>query len=228
MSLSQKIKAHRQAAGLTQEQVAEAVGVSRQAVAKWERGLSAPSTENLVKLCEAFGIGLDELVQKEPASPENARALYELWKQDRQAAKKACIAKWKKRLLWALGTLAAYGLVYLVGRIVGGDMKNSTFLGWLTGWQNKYYLPGWLQTSNLFLISALLSAALSLFGKTRAALASFAGFCLGILLGEALGVYPPGIPYGHGHYGWAIWGGIFLASLIAGGIWQWIYNKKSG
>ena len=45
MSLGERIKALRRRAGLSQEQVAEQVGVSRQAVAKWEAGQSAPSTE---------------------------------------------------------------------------------------------------------------------------------------------------------------------------------------
>ena len=42
MTLAERIKARRAAAGLSQEKVAEAVGVSRQAVAKWESGQSAP------------------------------------------------------------------------------------------------------------------------------------------------------------------------------------------
>ena len=50
MTLSERIRQCRQQAGLSQEQVAELVGVSRQAVAKWEAGTSAPSTENLLRL----------------------------------------------------------------------------------------------------------------------------------------------------------------------------------
>ena len=50
MELHDRIKQCRQNVGLTQEQVAEAMNVSRQAVTKWENGKSAPSTENLFKL----------------------------------------------------------------------------------------------------------------------------------------------------------------------------------
>ena len=52
MSLGEKIKACRQNAGMSQEKVAELVGVSRQAVTKWEANQSAPNTENLFKLAE--------------------------------------------------------------------------------------------------------------------------------------------------------------------------------
>lgn len=52
MTLGEKIKACRQAAGMSQEKVAELVGVSRQAVTKWEANQSAPNTENLFKLAE--------------------------------------------------------------------------------------------------------------------------------------------------------------------------------
>ena len=50
MSLGEKIKACRQNAGMSQEKVAELVGVSRQAVTKWEANQSAPNTENMFKL----------------------------------------------------------------------------------------------------------------------------------------------------------------------------------
>ena len=56
MSLGERIKEQRKSSGLSQEKVAEFVGVSRQAVTKWETGQSAPSTENLFKLAEIFGI----------------------------------------------------------------------------------------------------------------------------------------------------------------------------
>ena len=45
-SLGEALKAHRQNCGMTQEYVAEALGVSRQAVSKWETGAAEPSTSN--------------------------------------------------------------------------------------------------------------------------------------------------------------------------------------
>ena len=62
MSLGERIKEQRKKSGLSQERVAELVGVSRQSVTKWESGQSAPSTENLFKLAEIFGTTVDMLL----------------------------------------------------------------------------------------------------------------------------------------------------------------------
>ncbi len=52
MSLGNRIKEFRQGKRMSQEKVAELVGVSRQAVTKWEADQTAPSTENLFKLAD--------------------------------------------------------------------------------------------------------------------------------------------------------------------------------
>ena len=62
MTLGERIKNQRTRAGLSQERVAELVGVSRQSVTKWESGQSAPSTENLFRLAEIFGTTVDMLL----------------------------------------------------------------------------------------------------------------------------------------------------------------------
>ena len=48
--------------GLTQEELAEALGVSRQAVSKWETGAADPSTSNLLALAKLFGAPAEELL----------------------------------------------------------------------------------------------------------------------------------------------------------------------
>ncbi len=62
MALGERIKKCRQSAGMSQEKVAELVGVSRQAVTKWEANQSAPNTENLFKLAGIFGTTVDLLL----------------------------------------------------------------------------------------------------------------------------------------------------------------------
>lgn len=62
MSIAANIQATRQAAGLTQEQLAEAVGVSRQTVAKWEYGETSPDLEHAAALADALGCTVDALV----------------------------------------------------------------------------------------------------------------------------------------------------------------------
>ena len=49
---------------MTQEFVAEALGVSRQAVSKWESGKSDPSTTNLLALADLFGISAEDLLKE--------------------------------------------------------------------------------------------------------------------------------------------------------------------
>lgn len=63
-SLGQVLKEHRMERGMTQEFVAEALGVSRQAVSKWESGRSDPSTTNLLALAKLFGVPPEELLRE--------------------------------------------------------------------------------------------------------------------------------------------------------------------
>ena len=62
-TLGEALKEHRLRCQMTQEFVAESVGVSRQAVSKWERGDSDPSTSNLLALAKLFGISAEELLR---------------------------------------------------------------------------------------------------------------------------------------------------------------------
>ena len=63
--LSERIYKFRRKSGLSQEQLAEKIGVSRQAISKWESGTSTPELEKLLALSECFQITLDELVKEE-------------------------------------------------------------------------------------------------------------------------------------------------------------------
>ena len=62
-SLGEVLKEHRTRCGMTQEFVAEAMGVSRQAVSKWENGTADPSTSNLLKLAKLYGIAPEDLIR---------------------------------------------------------------------------------------------------------------------------------------------------------------------
>ena len=63
-SLGEILKQHREECKMTQEFVAEAIGVSRQAVSKWENGTSDPSTSNLVAIAKLFNISAEELLNE--------------------------------------------------------------------------------------------------------------------------------------------------------------------
>jgi len=62
MGIAENILATRLSVHMTQEQLAEAAGVSRQTVAKWESGATAPDLEHAAAIAEAFGTTLDALV----------------------------------------------------------------------------------------------------------------------------------------------------------------------
>lgn len=63
-SLAEVLRSHRERCKMTQEFVAEKVGVSRQAVSKWEQGASEPSTTNLVKLARLYGVDPADLLRE--------------------------------------------------------------------------------------------------------------------------------------------------------------------
>jgi transcriptional regulator with XRE-family HTH domain len=63
--LGENIAHYRKERGLSQEKVAEYMGVSRQAVTKWESNISKPSSDNLIKLAKLFEISVDVLLDNE-------------------------------------------------------------------------------------------------------------------------------------------------------------------
>ncbi len=63
-TLGEVLKKHRTDCKMTQEFVAETLGVSRQAVSKWESGASDPSTTNLMALAKLYGVTAEELLRE--------------------------------------------------------------------------------------------------------------------------------------------------------------------
>ena len=64
MSFKNKLQNIRKEKGLSQESIAEKIGISRQAVAKWETGQSYPDIENLILISDMFKISIDKLVKE--------------------------------------------------------------------------------------------------------------------------------------------------------------------
>ena len=71
LAMAQRLVDRRKAAGLSQEALAAQLGVSRQAVSKWERSESSPDTDNLIALAALYGVSLDELLYGEAAGDCN-------------------------------------------------------------------------------------------------------------------------------------------------------------
>ena len=69
MTLGQRISLYRKKLNISQEELGARLGVSRQAVSKWETGTADPSTSNLLALAKLFGVSAEELLR----SVEKAR-----------------------------------------------------------------------------------------------------------------------------------------------------------
>ena len=73
-TLGETLKAHRTRCQMTQEFEAEALGVSRQTVSKWENGSADPSTTNLLALAKLYGVSAEELIRGVEANPAAGKA----------------------------------------------------------------------------------------------------------------------------------------------------------
>ena len=101
MSISERIQQLRKSNGLSQEQLAEKLDVSRQAVSKWESGASVPDVEKIVLISELFGVTTDYLMKDEAPEVCGGEG-----KQSIQGTKKLYIVDVNKRRLSAFDEFA--------------------------------------------------------------------------------------------------------------------------
>lgn len=66
IEIANKLLQLRKEKGLSQEQLAAELGISRQAISKWERAEASPDTDNLIELAKLYGVSLDQLLLHEP------------------------------------------------------------------------------------------------------------------------------------------------------------------
>lgn len=243
MTLGEKIKSLRKGLGMSQEKLAELMGISRQAVAKWENGQSAPSTANLFKLAEilntttaflladddAKDTGTEENTDETKAVLSQAEEFYRVFKAEEERKNKEKKQRIRKNIIWALVVILAYLAVYIIGRLIWCRTNSSlTGLLWASTPEGENsYLYGWLLSSGLFWVSLAISALPALLGKKYFSVITFGGFILGLILGIIFGPNPEGASLGQSHYGWAIWGGIFILSVILGIIFEVLKKHSS-
>lgn len=77
MNLEEQIKNYRKQSGMSQEQMADKIGVSRQAITKWENGTGVPDISNLIAIAELFHVSLDELLLDQKNDKKQSEYLYE-------------------------------------------------------------------------------------------------------------------------------------------------------
>ena len=126
--LQENIKAFRQKKGMTQEELASRLHVVRQTVSKWEKGLSVPDAELLIRLAEVLEVSVAQLLggEAETAMEEKPDAMIEqLSRINEQLAIKNRRAKrlWKI-VAWILGAIAALIILGLVSNVAFFSVVN--------------------------------------------------------------------------------------------------------
>lgn len=112
MEICERLKEARKNTGMTQDQVAEKIMVSRVTVSHWENGKSLPDITSLIGLSDLYQISLDELLKGDPKITEKVK-------------KDAKDLRSNKRLIVTTGILClVVGIIYLTSIFVGGDFKD--------------------------------------------------------------------------------------------------------
>ena len=132
MKLNEKIYDCRKKAGLSQDALAEKIGVSRQAVSKWEIGSAQPELDNIVALAKVFSVTTDWLLtdDPEPVSEEPPESPptknYPAWVDDLPQF----VGRTLKRYGWIVGVyLSVIGAMFTgmgaLGRYIAGKMTSA-------------------------------------------------------------------------------------------------------
>ena len=108
MKIEMQLKDARVQAGLTQEQVAEKIMVTRQTISNWENGKSLPDIVSIMKLSDLYQISIDELLKGDQRMKEKIE-------------KDANAAKENKSVLIATAIITLlFGIVYVISIFTGG------------------------------------------------------------------------------------------------------------
>lgn len=177
MTLGEKIQKLRQQQGLSQDALAEKLGVSRQAVSKWERDEAVPELEKIVKLSEVFGVSLDMLLRDQPPEPPRETPP-ETPPRRRSRVTGLEVLQWGGLLggaaliVWSLPQFLS---VLLVSRVINGAASDA-----VNGAVNEYvFLEGAEVVAPFFQKSAQL-LQLTLIVPTVKVLAGVVLICLGL------------------------------------------------
>ena len=152
MTFGEKLQKLRAQAGLSQDQLAELLDVSRQAVSKWERNEAMPEAEKVVRISRRFGVSTDYLLLEEMGSPT-------------QRPNRRSVGAWFQSRGWLLGVLMAlYGLWRLLDLVSGSWEDLMRQLDQRTFWEGLetslfHYKRGTRIAADLGWIAAGVTAA---------------------------------------------------------------------
>ena len=124
--IGNKIQSCRKRAGLSQEALARELGISRQAVSRWETGEAIPDTEKVIQLSRLFQVSTDYLLLDEMEEAQGAN--FAPAKRDETREKRRGLRMFFGKLLLILGLLA------LTGTLIGAGVYASIITEWYTEW----------------------------------------------------------------------------------------------
>lgn len=197
MTFQEKLFQLRKQKGFSQETLAERMGVSRQAVSKWESGLSNPDINNLVLLSEIFEVSLDELIKGE--APQ---------------------ASEKEETIKIVEVPCSRHYEYKSRHHIGGIPLVHINVGWRGGrFKTHFKAKGIIAVGNIAtgLISiGLISVGLFSFGALSFGLLALGGLALGLMLACG-GMAAGGIAIGGVALGVFALGGLAVGMFASGG-----------
>ena len=108
MQICERLKAARKNSGMTQEEVAEKIHVSRVSVSNWETGKTLPDIASLIELSDLYNITLDELVKGDPQMTEKVK-------------NDVKVSQSKTRVIIAASVIALiFGVAFVICKFIGG------------------------------------------------------------------------------------------------------------
>ena len=156
MTLSEKLQNLRKAAGLSQEQLAERLNVTRQAVSKWETGEGKPDIDNLLPLARLLQTTVDYLLDDEATEPrpeepcaetppQTESVGRELWEQLKAFGRRwGWLGGYAIALIGAVRFVTTLLVLFAGGTALGGILHGD-FFGVATGFGLAYYVIGIVQ-----------------------------------------------------------------------------------
>lgn len=116
----ENLKTMRKAKGLTQEELSIRLNVVRQTISKWEKGLSVPDADLLIKLAEVFEISVSELLGAKIEMESNVNDIAEQLSRinEQLAIKNRRTRRIWKTILWIIIALLVFNIILAIGGMV--------------------------------------------------------------------------------------------------------------
>lgn len=191
----------RKKSGLSQEQLADKLGLSRQAVSKWERAEASPDTDNLICLAKLYNVSLDELLSTDETIDEIAEETKE---RNEDKEKKESKKMTKMQFANAIVSAVLGGIVLILYLTLGFLYTDINF--WAVGW-------------TMFLLVPVVSSVFEAIDKKK-----FGCFALPLLIAAIYCFL--GIQFGMWHPHWVMWLTIPIYYIAVDPIDKWLHKDE--